>query len=180
MRIMRFVAVVMIALFTTAFAFAEDAPAMPEPTPEHKELAKWVGTWAGEGEMKPGPFGPGGPMTWTEECDWFGGTEFSVVCKSHGEGPMGPSKGLGIIGYNAGSGAYTHYGVDSNGWSGYAEGKRSGDEWTFQAKEKMGDKVYHSRFKLKMASPTQMDFVWEVSEDGENWMAMMDGTSKKK
>ena len=51
---------------------------MPGPTAEHKLLAKWVGNWSGEGEMKPGPFGPGGKMTWTEECDWFGGITFTL------------------------------------------------------------------------------------------------------
>jgi hypothetical protein len=153
---------------------------MPEPTAEHKLLAKWVGTWSGEGELKPGPLGPGGKMTWTEECEWFGGTEFAVVCKSHGDGAMGPSKGLGIISYNAGKKVFTHYGVDNNGWGSYAEGTRSGDEWAFQAKEMMGDKVYHSRFEVKLASPTQMDFVWEMSEDGKTWIAMMDGKSTKK
>jgi len=180
MRIIRFVTVLAFALFATAVCLAEEPPAMPQPTEEHKLLAKWVGQWSGEGEMNPGPFGPGGRMTWTEECEWFGGVEFNVVCKSKGEGPMGPMKGLGIIGYDANKQVFTHYGVDSGGWANYAEGTRSGDEWTFQAKEKMGDKVFHSRFKMKLASPTQIDFVWEVSEDGKTWVAMMDGMSTRK
>src|SRR5262245_9252036 len=80
---------------TLGMAQAPSGP--PKPGPEHQKLARFVGTWNGKAEMKPGPFGPGGPMTWTETCDWFEGG-FSVVCKSDGKGPMGAIKGLGIIG----------------------------------------------------------------------------------
>src|ERR687894_2577906 len=72
----------------------------PKPGPEHKRLGFFVGTWKGEGEMKPGPMGPGGKMTSTDTCEWFEG-RFAVVCRYEGKGPMGPSKGLGILGYSA-------------------------------------------------------------------------------
>jgi hypothetical protein len=180
MKILRLLVVVTLALFSISIGFAEEASGPPQPTAEHKELAIWLGGWTGNGEMKPGPFGPGGTMQWTEDCSWFAGAEFNVICKSKGSGPMGPMVGLGIIGYNPAKKVYTHYGVDNNGWSGYAEGNRSGDSWTFQSTETMEGKTYHSRFTMTMQSPTEMTFTWEMSEDGENWMAMMDGTSKKK
>jgi hypothetical protein len=157
----------------------KEAMAMPEPTAEHKELGKWVGKWSGSAEMKPGPYGPGGTMTWTEECKWFGGAEFAVVCKSEGDGFTGPTKGLGIVSYNPGKGVYTHYGVDSNGWSGYAEGGREGAKWTFDGKETMEGMTFHSRFTLDMAKPGEMGFTWSVSQDGKTWNVMMEGTSKK-
>jgi hypothetical protein len=153
---------------------------MPKPTEEHALLGQWVGEWVGKGEVKPGPFGEGGPMTWTEACQWFGGTEFSVVCKSKGDGPWGPTKGLGIISYNAEKKVFTHYGVDSTGWSGYAEGTRDGKTWTFESAETMGGQSFKSRFSLTLETPTRMVFSWSVSMDGENYMVMMDGATEKK
>jgi len=41
-----------------------------QPSPEHKKLGGFVGTWKDEAEMKPSPLGPGGKMTLTEICDW--------------------------------------------------------------------------------------------------------------
>ena len=118
-------------------------------------------------------------MTWTEECDWFADGKFHVVCRSDGESPTGPMKGLGIMGYDAGKGVYTHYGVDSSGWSGYSEGTRDGDVWTFTSTERMGDATYHSRFTLKMETPKRSTFTWEMSEDGSEWVTLMTGSNSK-
>lgn len=170
---------VVTVLACTAVAFAEAPPEMPQPTAEHKALEMWVGTWHGTGDMKAGEFGPGGHMEWSEDCSWFAGAGFNVVCKSKGTAPTGPMQGLGVVGYNPEKKVYTHYGVDNSGWSGYAEGTRSGDSWTFQSTELMGGKEFHSRFTMTMTSPKEMEFSWGVSEDGENWTTMMEGTSKK-
>jgi hypothetical protein len=170
---------VVLIVVAAAFAVAEE-PAAPQPTAEHRALEAWTGSWSGKGEMKPGPFGPGGPMSWSEDCSWFEGGGFHVVCRTQGTSPMGPMKGLGIVGYNAEKKVYTHYGVDSTGWSGYSEGTRTGDTWTFQSKEMMGGMTYHSRFNMTMTSPTTMTFNWEMSEDGSKWTVMMDGTTSKK
>lgn len=180
MRIKGSLLIVALVLFCIPAAVAEEAPAMPQPTAEHKLLGKWLGHWSGTGELKATPMGPGGTMTWTEDCSWFGGTEFSVVCKSKGDGPMGSMKGLGIIGYDPGKKVYTHYGVDSTGWSGFAEGSRDGDVWTFESDVTMEGNTFHSRFKMNMVSPNEMTFVWEMSQDGKDWMVLMDGTSRKK
>jgi hypothetical protein len=171
---------ILIVLLAAAATLAEEAVESPQPTAEHKELARWLGSWSGSGEIKPSPFGPGGAMTWSEDCSWFGGGEFHVLCKSKGEGPTGPMVGLGIVGYNPGKNVYTHYGVDSSGWSGYAEGTRSGDTWTFTSTETVEGATFHSRFAMIMESPTKMTFTWEMSEDGESWTTMMDGVSTKR
>lgn len=168
-----------LAVVFAAVAAAQEPPAM-QLTAEHKELEAWVGSWAGSGELKPGPFGPGGPMSWTEDCSWFEGNRFHVICTSNGTSPMGPTKGLGIVGYNAEKKVFTHYGVESTGWSGYAEGTRTGATWTFRADEMMGGKIIHGRYTMTLVSPTKMTFSWETSEDGKIWAVMMDGTSQKK
>jgi hypothetical protein len=130
--------------------------------------------------MKDGPLGPGGSMEWTERCTWYADAGFNVVCKSKGTSPMGASTGLGILGYNPSKKVYTHYGIDSMGWSGYAEGTRSGDTWTFQSTETTEGMTYHSRFTVTIESPTKQRFTWSTSLDGEEWMQMMEGFSKKK
>jgi hypothetical protein len=179
MKIHRLVVAVTLALYSLSVGFAEEPSGPPQPTAEHKDLAMWLGSWTGNGEMKPGPFGPGGPMQWTEECSWFAGARFHVMCKSKGNGPTGPMVGLGIIGYDAGKKVYTHYGVDNNGWSGFAVGNRSGDNWTFRSTETVEGKTYQSRFTMGMEAPRKMTFTWEVSEDGKKWTVLMDGTSTK-
>ena len=158
---------------------AEEPAGPPQPTAQHEEMAMWVGTWAGSGEMKPGPFGPGGPMTWTEKCDWFEGSHFHVVCRSEGSGPMGPSKGLGIMGYDPEKQVYTHYGIDTNGWVGHSAGTREGKTWTYRSEETMGGQTYHSRMTMTLESPTRLSFTWAMSEDGENWTPLMEGTTEK-
>ena len=150
----------------------------PKPGPEHQRLARFVGKWTGKGEMKPGPFGPSGPMTWTETCEWFAGG-FSVVCKSEGKGPMGEMKGLGIISYSPEEKVYTYYGVDNSGWSDLSKGTVSGKVWTYTSKGTMGGKPMEGRFIITEVSDTSQTFQWEMTEDGKTWKLMMDGTSSK-
>jgi len=180
MKILRSLSIVALALVSTTAGFAEEPMEAPQPTKEHDALSMYIGTWHGSGEMKAGPFGPGGPMNWTEKCSWFEGSKFHVICKSEGNSPTGPSKGLGIMGYHPDKGVYTHYGVDSSGWAGFSEGKLEDTTWTFQSEDTMGGMTYQSRLSMTMKSPKEMTFVWQMSEDGKNWMTMMDGISKKK
>lgn len=182
MKVSRWVVVMSLMsclLLVAAPGSAEEAAGAPQPTEEHRALEVFVGEWTGEAEMEPGPFGPGGPTSWTEECSWLGGAGFHVVCESEGSGPMGPMKGIGIIGYDPAKEVYTHYGVDNTGWSGLSEGSVSGDTWTFESEEVMEGETFHSRFAMTMESPTRMAFTWAISEDGESWTEMMSGTSEK-
>jgi hypothetical protein len=119
-------------------------------------------------------------MTWTEDRSWFEGSAFHWVCRSSGTSPMGPMKGLGFVGYKPEKKVYTHYGVDSSGWSGYAEGTRTGDALEFQSQETMGDMTFPSRYRMTFVSPTTTEFTWAMSEDGTDWVVMMEGTSERK
>jgi len=150
----------------------------PKPGPEHQKLARFVGKWNGKGEMKPGPFGPGGPMTWTEECEWFSGN-FSVVCKSEGNGPTGAMKGLGVMGYNPEEKSYTYYGLDNSGWQDHSKGSVKDKVWTYTSTSMMGGKTFHSRMLITEVSDTKQTFTWDMSEDGKTWNTMMTGESSK-
>ena len=95
-------ALVVISGAAGSAAAAQEAPAQ-KPGPEHQRLGYFVGRWKAEGEVKPGPMGPGGKVTATDNCEWFEG-RFTVICRSEGQGPSGPSKSIGILGYSVGFG----------------------------------------------------------------------------
>jgi hypothetical protein len=160
---------------------AAQQPAAPKPGPDHQKLGYFVGTWTSTGEMKANPFGPGGKMTMTESCEWFQGG-FAVVCRSEGTSPMGPTKGLGIMGYNAEEKVYTYYGLDNSAMNmaSVPKGTVQGDTWTYSDEAMMGGKKIKSRFVLKTASPTSYSFKWEMEEAPDKWTTIMEGTATKK
>jgi len=152
----------------------------PQPGPEHARLGVFVGDWTSEGEMKPSPFGPGGKTTGSDHCEWFEG-KFAVVCHSEGASPMGTMKGLGILGYSSEEGAYTYYGVDTLGgaMTSVAKGAVDGDTWTYDDESKMGGKTIKSRYTMKVLSPSEYTFKWEMQDEGGQWQAVADGKSTK-
>src|SRR5688500_18254741 len=82
-----------VSIVLVQLGLGAQAPQPQKPGPEHQRLAYFVGTWTGDGEMKPGPFGPGGKMSSKDTCEWFEGG-FVVVCRGDGKSPMGPIKNL--------------------------------------------------------------------------------------
>lgn len=152
----------------------------PKPGPEHKRLAYFVGTWKGEGEMKPGPMGPGGKMTSTDTCEWFEGN-YTVICRYEGTGPTGPSKGIGILGYNPEEKVYTYYGVDntSMNMASVPKGTVKGDTWTYTDEGTMGGQKYKSRVVIKELSPTSQSFRMEMQGPDGKWAPVMESKSTK-
>jgi hypothetical protein len=159
---------------------AQHTPA-PKPGPEHQKLAYFVGTWTSTGEMKPSPFGPGGKMSYTETCEWFEG-RFSVVCRSQGTAPPGPTRGLAIMSYNTEAKAYTYYGIDNSpmNMASVPKGTVEGDTWTFTDESTMGGKQIKSRFTIRIASPTSYSFGWETEQEPGKWASILEGTATKK
>jgi hypothetical protein len=136
-----------------------------QPSPEHKKLAAFVGTWRDEAEVKPGPVGPGGKMSLTETCDWFTGG-FSIVCHTEATGFMGDLQTLSVLSYDTAEKLYRFYEFNSVGWSSTAKGTVDGDTWTFDGESKMGGKLIKSRFTIKMPSPDSAVMKSEVSVEG--------------
>jgi hypothetical protein len=163
-------------LLAFGVALAQEAP---KPGPEQKSLGYFAGKWSSEGEMKPGPFGPGGKMTSVDTCEWFAGG-FQLVCRGQGGGAMGPMTTLGVIAYNTAEKSYTFYGIDSTGMNDYSKGKKSGNTWTFTSKSEMNGKPFHSRYTMVEGSPTSYTYKWDTSEDGTKWTTLMEGKSTKK
>ena len=152
---------------------------LPKPGPEHKKLDYFVGNWHSEGEMKDGPWGPGGKMSGEAKCSWMPG-EFFVVCHDEGVGPMGKMHGLGVMGYDAAAKAYTWNGFNSVGENEHASGTVEGKTWTYTNESMMGGKPMKGRYTMVEKSPTSYTFKFEGSGDEEAWSTLMEGTVTKK
>jgi hypothetical protein len=152
----------------------------PKPGPEHAKLGYFVGKWNTVGEMKPGPMGPGGKTTMADDCQWFEG-RFSVICRSEGITPMGPSKSIGILGYSPEAKAYTYYGIDNSNMTmtSVPHGTLQGDTWTYTDEGMMGGKQMKSRVVIKEISPTAYTFRMEMQGPDGKWMPMSESKSTK-
>jgi len=65
-----------VLMFLLAAVLAQAQMPRPTPAPELKKLGYLVGTWSLEGDLKPGPMGPGGKMTGTAHEEWMDGSFF--------------------------------------------------------------------------------------------------------
>lgn len=166
-------------ILTAGLVLATGAMAqMPQPGPEHKKLDMFAGTWTLDGDMKPGPMGPGGKVTEAEKCEWMDGG-FFVVCHTDFKSAMGNGSGISIMGYSNDDKTYTYR--EFNSWGEFTDSKGAvdGDKWTWTSDEKMGGMTMKGRFTMKIASPTSYDFMFEMSQDGTKWTTVMDGKATK-
>jgi hypothetical protein len=162
-------------------AVAAQAPQQPaKPGPEHQRLGYFVGKWTGEGEMKPGPMGPGGKITASDTCEWFEG-RFAVVCHSEGTSPMGPMKSIGILSYSPEEKVYTYYGVDNTPMTmaSVPRGTVQGNTWTYTDEGMMGGQKMKTRVTIKEVSPTSYTFSMEMQGPDGKWMPMMESKNTK-
>ena len=152
----------------------------PKPGPEQERLGYFVGKWTAEGEVKPGPMGPGGKVTSSDNCEWFEGN-YSVICHSEGKSPTGPMKSVGILGYSPEEKVYTYYGVDNSGMTmaSVPKGTLKGDTWTYTDEGTMGGKKYKSRVIIKELSPTSYNFKMDMQGPDGKWMPMMETKNTK-
>jgi hypothetical protein len=151
---------------------------MPKPGPELKKLDALAGKWTLEGEMKPGPMGPGGKMTETQKCEWMEGA-FFLVCNAEFKSSMGDGTGLSVLGYSNAEKAYTYREFNSYGEFEDSRGAFADDTWTWLGDEKEGGMTMKGRFTMKMTSPTSYTFTFEMSQDGTKWNLVMDGKATK-
>jgi Protein of unknown function (DUF1579) len=169
-------ALAMCGLAVSAWASAQEKKGtdMPKPGPEHQKMSYFLGKWHSTATLKPGPWGPGGPVNGDDECTLMQGG-FFVVCKSEGSGPMGKMSGLGVMGYDATKKVYTWNGFNSMGENESAQGTNSGKVWSYNGQNMMGGKQLKTRYTMTEASASSYDFKAESSEDGSNWTTIMEG-----
>jgi hypothetical protein len=148
---------------------------MPKPGPEHKKLDYFTGNWTCDGESKPGPMGPGGKMTMTDDSKWMDGG-FFVVIHSQYKSPMGIGSGLAFLGYDGDEKKYTYNEFNSDGEAIVSKGTVDGADWTWIGEMKPAGK---GRFSEKILSATSYTFKFEMSSDGANWTLFLDGKCTK-
>jgi hypothetical protein len=148
----------------------------PKPAPELKKLDYFAGNWKTEGDMKPGPGYPGGKVSGVDHYEWMKGS-FFVVGHSDFKATAGDGTELSVMGYDATEKVYTYAAFNSGGQRETAKGTFEGDTWTWNSNETMGG--MHSRYIVKILSPTSYTFKFELSQDGTTWLPAMEGKATK-
>lgn len=170
-----------VTFLLVAAVLAQGPPQMPKPGEEHKKLDYFAGDWSSEGDIKPGPMGPGGKFTGTDHMKWMDGGYFIVI---HSEGkmpaPMGNMKSLAVMGYNFQEKKYTYNGFNSMGEADQAMGTVEGDTWTFTNEVKMGDQMAKGRYIMKILSPKEYSFKFEMAPGGADFSTVMEGKATRK
>ncbi len=167
------------SLATFALAAPQQPAGPPQPGPEHKRLGYFLGKWDSTGEMKAGPWGPAGPVTFTETCEWLAGG-FSLVCRSEGTMPgMGQVKGISIMSYNAEEKRYEYYAANSIGMVEHSTGNVSGKVWSWRSQSKMGGKMMKTTFQLTEGSPTGYSYKMSMAEGTAPLAVAMEGKATK-
>ena len=154
------------------------APSMPKPAPELEKAKFFLGDWKISGDVKPGPMGPGGKFTGTQQGQLMPGKFFVVLNSNTNMGPM-KITGPGYRGYNPEEKVYTYHEFSSDGDMVDARGTLDGDIWTWTSEEKMQGKVMKGRFIEKMTSPTSYDIKFEASVDGGEYATVMEAKATK-
>ena len=160
-------------LFGATTVIAQEPGKPPQPSPEHKKLGVFAGTWSDEAVMKAGPFGSGGKMNLTETCDWFTGG-FSLVCHTEATGYLGHVKTLTVLTYDPEEKNYRLHEFNSVGWSGAAKGTVDGDTWMFDGESKIGGRMVKNRYTIKLSTPDSASMTSEVSVEGGPMALLME------
>ena len=151
-----------------------------EPWPELKKLEYFLGDWFEEGDVKPGPFGPGGRVTMNDHREWMDG-KFFILIHSTFTALKGAGTGISFIGYDPNAKVYTYDEFYSQGEAVHSRGRLEGDQWIWTMNDmKVGSQMVKARNIYKMVSATLYTFRFETSADGgATWTLAMDGTARK-
>lgn len=146
---------------------------MPTAGPEHKRLNYFAGTWNFTGQAMSSPMGPGGPISFKETCELMDGG-FALVCRSEGKGPMGPTKAVALMGYDAAKKAYTYTAAESNMPMVHATGTTQGPAWIWTTEADM----MTMKVTVTEDGPKGYDFKMEMTANGKT-MEVMHGRATK-
>ncbi len=171
-------AILIATLLLAAVAFAQTGP--PKPAPELKKLDYFLGTWTSEGDVKPGPMGPGGKFTTSGNGKWMEGGFFLVIQSDFKSAGMGNFTGTAYMGYNPDEKVYTYDEFNSAGENVHSKGTLDGDTWNWTNEFKMGPQTMKARYTMKILSPDSYTFKFEMSADGTKWDTSMEGKATKK
>jgi hypothetical protein len=148
------------------------------PAPELKKLDYFAGDWKVDVTMKPSPFGPGGKMTGTDHVQWMQGNYFMIIHSTFSSESMGSGVEYGVLGYDTDKKQYTYESFNSDGEHEVATGTPDADckVWTWYSSPGGSMKW---RYTETVVSPTSYTVKFEMSQDGNTWSSVMDGTVTK-
>jgi hypothetical protein len=152
-----------------------------KPGPEVKKLDYFVGTWATEGTVAPGPWGTGGKFSSTNTTEWMSG-DFFVI--GHADFKMPPEIGgegkeVVLMGYDTTQNVYTYDGFGSQGRRESSKGTVSGDTWTWTSESVQNGKPVQQKMTMRSRSPGSYTLKFEISSDGKTWMTFLEGKATK-
>jgi hypothetical protein len=174
----RFAVVVAVVLMCAAGLIAQKQE-MPKPGPEHQRLGALVGNWTFEGEMKPGPMGPGGKVTGSDRIEWVPGN-FFVQRSYQAASPMGQAQGIEIFAYDGAKRVYTYNSFDSMGMMASGTITVNGNTWTTAGTMTMGATTTRDRCTLEFgAGGSTLAIKCETSTDGKTWSPTFEGMATK-
>ena len=148
---------------------------MPQPGPEHENLAKLAGNWAGEETMFPSPWSPEQQTrhgvikahvleNFFVVSDYEQKTDDQVCFRGHG-----------VYSWDPQNACYKMYWFDSMGGAGgIAEGHFEGDVLTFENTSPMGRHRYRYTFHADHTV-----FEMAMAPEGEDWAPMMEATYRQ-
>ena len=149
---------------------------MPTAGPDHERLAVFAGRWEGEETVWPTPFGEGGPARGRFDNRMALGGFFLITNYEETKDGVVAYRGHGVYGYERKGAVYTMHWFDSMG-GGYqhpARGTWEGDSLVFRNETPQG----HARYVHAVDGDTY-SFRLEISESGEIWNPMVEGTYQR-
>jgi len=151
---------------------------MPKPTKFHQKLEALVGEWSGDEVMHASPMNP-------QECRTFGRytsrwvTDGFAVVQEYEQftGDVVTFRGHGVFTYDTNEDCYLWYWFDSMGNvpCTATKGQWNGDTIVWQNQSPMG----HARYTHRFRKDGRCEFSIECSQDGKQWMPMMQGNYVK-
>lgn len=175
----RFTLLASVTLLLGIALLAQTQMEPPKPAPELKKLDYFAGTWIAEGDIKPGPMGPGGKFTGTNHVQWMDGA-FFLVTHSEFNGAMGKGTETAYMGYDSNDKMYTYDSFNTLGEADHAKGNVNGNTWIWDSETRMGPETMKGRLTIKAISATAYNFKFEMSPDGTTWNTMLEGKDTKK
>jgi hypothetical protein len=153
----------------------------PKPAPEVAKLDYFVGHWAVEGTIFPGPWGGGGKFGWTEKSQWMPGNFFVV---GHWDFTMpaelgGDGEELFVMGYDTHACIYTFDAFSSHGLHQVSRGNLDADTWVWDSQGIQGGVEVKQKMTMEMLSATRYILRFEIANGGVIWTPFLEGHAIK-
>ena len=146
---------------------------MPKPTEAHRKLAALAGRWTGQETIPPCPWDPKGG-TAVGHCDNRVAVDGFIVVHDYEQVRNGAVnfRGHGVFTHDSAANCYVLTWWDSMGVAANVfKGNFNGDTLQMTCVDHQG----HSRTTWTFPAPNTYTFRMEMSQDGKQWMTMMEG-----